>query len=157
MQGSSTTRVVGNGGSYPAYFCPHCDAELNPGAGPIVRLRGGLDGPCFHVTVDVFLPAALGVYGRVAGEHVRLEDGALVQLACPACGSSLSSREDDDLAQIRMLDGEGRTFAVSFNKRYGRRSTFVLDAETRLVDREFGADVEAFRPELNRRVNFFGA
>jgi hypothetical protein len=141
---------------FNAFFCPYCEAELNPGSGPIIKLKGRLDGPGFSVTTDVFLPSGLGVYGRTTATGVDLREGARFEFLCPACGSPLSQPEDQ-LAQVRMRDAEGRVFLVSFNKTYGKRSTFVIDPEKRSVAQAFGADAQAYREDLNKRLNYFGS
>jgi len=145
-----------NGHGYSTFFCPHCDAELNPGGGPIVKVRGRLHSPTFSVTTNLFLSARLGVYGRMAADHVELREGAKIEFFCPTCDESFSQSEDDDLVTIRMRDDDGRVFMVSFNKHYGKRSTFVVDPAGR-VDRTFGRDADSYRVALDKPVNFFGA
>lgn len=143
--------------SYNTFTCPHCDAALNPGNGPIIKLRGRLDAPSFSVTTDVFLPSGLGVYGRLTATHVTLREGAKIQFACPACHIALAPSEEAELAQVRMADQDGRIFLVSFNKTYGKRSTFVIDPEARSVERQFGDDAETYRGDLDKTLNFFGS
>jgi len=143
--------------SYNTFTCPHCDAELNPGNGPIIKLKGRLDAPSFSVTTDVFLPSGLGVYGRLTATHVKLREGAKIQFSCPACQAALAPSEEAELAQVRMTDHDGRIFLVSFNKCYGKRSTFVIDPEARQVERQFGDDAETYREDLDKTLNFFGS
>ena len=87
-----------NGGTYSTFLCPHCGAELNPGAGPIIQMQGRLHAPHFSVTTDLFLSAALGVYGRLSADHVSLREGAKIEFHCPDCDHSFSRSEEDDLA-----------------------------------------------------------
>ncbi len=143
--------------TYNAFFCPHCEATLNLGHGPIIKMKGKLDAATFSVTTDVFLPSGLGVYGRATATGVDLRDGARVEFSCPDCGAALSRSEDDELAQVGMRDPEDRVFLVSFNKCYGKQSTFVIDPEARQVESQFGDDAESFREDLDKRMNFFGS
>lgn len=146
-----------NGLPYNQFSCPHCDSVLNPGNGPIIKMKGRLEGPGFSVITDVFLPSGLGVYGRLTADHVILARGAKIEFSCPQCGAAFSDSEDDELAQVRMSDAEGRSYLVSFNKRYGKRSTFVIDPQARKVEREFGDDAEDFRESIDKKLNFFGS
>ena len=150
-----------NGHAYNRFTCPHCDAELNPGNGPIIRLRGRLDAPTFSVTTDVFLPSGLGVYGRLAATGVTLRQGAKFEFFCPDCKQPLSESEAAHLAHVKMEDEEGKVFFVGFNKHYGKRSTFVIDPVDKVVERSFGDDADTYRPgldeTLDRKTNFFGS
>jgi hypothetical protein len=143
--------------TYNSFSCPHCDADLNPGCGPIIKMKGKLEGEHFTVTTDVFLPSGLGVYGRVTATSVELEEGARIEFSCPTCGAALSSSLDDELAQVKMRGPKGRVFLVSFNKTYGKQSTYVIDPELRQVESQYGADAESYREDLDKRLNFFGS
>ncbi len=143
--------------TYNAFFCPHCEAPLNQGNGPIIKMTGKLEAEKFSVTTDVFLPSGLGVYGRATATGVELRDGARVEFSCPDCGAALSRSVDDDLAQVGMRDHQDRVFLVSFHKCYGIQSTFVIDPEARQVESQFGEDADNFREDLEKRLNFFGS
>ena len=153
--------ALANGPVYNRFTCPHCDADLNPGNGPIIRLRGRLDAPTFSVTTDVFLPSGLGVYGRLAATGVTLREGAKFEFYCPECKQPLSESEDASLAHVKMEDDESRSCWVSFNKHYGKRSTFVVDPQGSKVERSFGDDADDYRPgldeTLDKTLNFFGS
>jgi hypothetical protein len=146
-----------NGPVYNLFSCPHCDGVLNPGNGPIIKMKGRLEGSGFSVITDVFLPSGLGVYGRLTADHVVLHEGAKIQFSCPQCKAPFSETEEDELAQVQMTDAEDRNYLVSFNKRYGKRSTFVIDPQARKVEREFGDDAEDFRGSIDKKLNFFGS
>jgi hypothetical protein len=145
------------GATYDSFTCPHCDAELNPGRGPIIKMRGELEALHFSVTTDVFVSAGLGVYGGLTATGVVLREGAVIELSCPRCTRSFSQPGHAELAQVRMRDAAGRVYLVSFNKRFGKRSTFVIDPEKRQVERQFGDHADSFRAELDKTLNFFGA
>ncbi len=140
-----------------SFSCPHCDADLNPDHGPIIKMTGKLEADTFSITTDVFLPSGLGVYGRVAATGVELREGAKIEFFCPTCGKALSSSVDDELAQVSMKDPEGRVYLVSFNKSYGKQSTYVINPEAKQVESQFGADAESYREDLDKRLNFFGS
>ncbi len=144
---------------YNRFVCPHCEVDLNPGNGPIIKMRGRMDAPTFSVSTDVFLPSALGVYGRLTATSVELREGAKIQFSCPACGEPFSRADADDLAYVRMFDSEGLAFMVKFNKNYGKRSTFVIDALGGNLQREFGEDADDYRNsiEADKDLNFFGS
>ena len=151
-----------NGQSGPVYnrfVCPHCEVDLNPGNGPIIKMRGRLDSPRFTVHTEVFLPSGLGVYGRLTATAVELREGAKIQFSCPSCGEPFSRSEADDLAHVRMFASEGHSFLVKFNKNYGKRSTFVIDAQGGNLEREFGEDAEDYRHsiDVDKDLNFFGS
>ncbi len=146
-----------NGHHYNTFMCPHCKIELNPGNGPIIKMRGRLDAPTFSVSTDVFLPSGLGVYGRLTATSVELGEGTKIQFACPDCKEPFSETDEDDLAQILMRDEAGKEYMVSFNKLFGKRSTFVIDPQGRNVEREFGDDAETYREDLDRDLNWFGS
>ena len=149
-----------NGPVYNRFTCPHCDAELNPGNGPIIRLRGRLDAPTFSVETEVFLPSGLGVYGRLAATGITLREGAKFEFFCPDCKRRLSKNEDDPIAHVKMEDDGGKIFYVGFNKHYRKRSTFVIDARDMSVERTFGDDAEAYLEGLDetleKNLNWFG-
>ena len=140
-----------------AFFCPHCQRDLNPDNGPIITMKGTLDAETFSVTTDVFIPAVLGVYGRATATGVELREGARIEFSCPACGAALSRSADDELAQVGMRDQEGRLYLVSFNKSYGKQSTYLIDPEARQVESQYGDDAESYREDLDERLNFFGS
>ena len=143
--------------SYNLFMCPHCNAQLNPGNSPIIKMRGRLDAPTFAVTTDVFLPAGLGVYGRLTATGVTLHEGAKIQFACPDCGESFSESDDDELAAVRMVDDQDKSFMVSFNKNYGKRSTFVVDTAGRNVELQFGDDADEYLETMDKDLNWFGS
>jgi hypothetical protein len=140
---------------YNSFHCPFCDIPLNPGRGPIIKMKGRLECATFAVTTDVFLSAGLGVYGRLTANHIDIREGARIEFLCPSCHSPFS-QPDEELAQVRMHDAEGREFIVSFNKTYGKRSTFVIDPKKREVAQEFGEDALSYRDDIQKRMNFFG-
>ncbi len=144
-------------GAYNAFFCPHCSTELNPGNGPIIRMKGRLDAPAFSVTTDVFLPSGLGVYGRLTATGVDLREGAKIEFSCPQCNQPFSDSKQEDLAQVHMRDDQQNVYIVGFNKCYGKRSTFVIDPNEKKVAREFGEDAGSYREDLDKKLNFFGA
>jgi hypothetical protein len=152
---------MAHGPLYNLFICPHCNAELNPGRGPIIKLRGRLDAETFSVTTDVFLPSGLGVYGRLAATGVTLRQGAKFQFFCPDCKQPLSESDQANLAHVKMVDEEGKEFFIGFNKSYGKRSTFVVDPQHAKVERSFGDDADDYRERLDqtleKKINFFGS
>ncbi len=152
---------LANGPEYNLFICPRCNAELNPGRGPIIKLRGRLDAETFSVMTDVFLPSGLGVYGRLAATGVTLREGAKFQFFCPDCKQPLSESDEANLAHVKMIDEEDKEYFVGFNKSYGKRSTFVVDPEHAKVERSFGDDADDYRERLDqtieKKINFFGS
>ena len=149
-----------NGPEYNRFVCPHCEADLNPGNGPIIKMRGRLDAAAFSVSTDVFLPSRLGVYGRLTATAVELREGAKIQFSCPSCAEPFSRSDADDLAHVQMFDADGQSYMVKFNKNFGKRSTFVIDPKEQRLEREFGADADAYRDSIDiddKDLNFFGS
>ena len=141
------------------YFCPVCDQKLSFLGGTIIKMVGRLHAETFSCKAMFYVPAELGQYGAIVGEGARLKEGAKVEFECinGACKENFTSAYDDDLAEIKMIDPEGREFVVVFNKIYGRRSTFVVDLKKKSLLKSYGEHSNDFEPDFDKPLNFFGS
>jgi hypothetical protein len=141
------------------FRCPYCSQKLSFLDGSMVKLAGRLHADTFSCKTMFYIPATLGEYGAIVGEGVRLEDGAVVEFECinGACKQSLTSRYDDNLAEIRMVDESGQEFAVAFNRIYGRRATFLIDIKRTSVLESYGEHAAEYALTFEKRLNYFGS
>lgn len=141
------------------FYCPFCGQKLSFLDGMLIKMVGRLHATTFSCKTMFYFSAQLGQYGCIVGEGVRVYDGAKVEYECinHACKKNFTSPNNEDLAEIRMKDGEGKEFKVVFNKVYGKRSTFLLDMEDRALVESFGVDKEEYISDPDdRNRNFFG-
>jgi len=124
------------------YLCPHCEAVLNPNV-KIVLLAKTED-----VRGLMLLNAKPGDYGLIFDPEFSLEEGEMVEFACPVCGGDLRSAADPHFVEI-LLDLGGASYSkVEFSRIYGEHATFIIDG--RQVE-AFGEDAPDFED-----INFFG-
>lgn len=141
------------------FYCPFCDQKLSFLDGTIIKMVGRLHAETFSCKAMFYIPAELGQYGAIVGEGVRLREGARVEFECinGACKENFTTAYDDNLAEIKMTDAEGRDYVVVFNKIYGRRSTFLIDLKKRSLLKSYGEHSEEFAPDFDKPLNFFGS
>lgn len=141
------------------FYCPHCGEKLSILDGTIVKLNGELKNGKFSVRTPVYLPARLGHYGAIIAGEIKLSEGAKVEFYCPNpnCNANFTSGYNDDLAELRMVDGNGKDFIVVFNKIFGHQSTFLLDSRESQLVSVYGDHAGQYRDAFSRRLNFFGA
>lgn len=141
------------------FYCPFCGQKLSFLDGSLIKMVGRLHATTFSCRTMFYISAKLGQYGCIVGEGVRVYDGAKVEFECinHACHRSFTSTRNDDLAEIRMKDEQGREFKVVFNKVFGKRSTFLLDMEEERILKSFGSDSHEYSADPDdRHRNFFG-
>jgi predicted RNA-binding Zn-ribbon protein involved in translation (DUF1610 family) len=141
------------------YYCPRCGEKLSLLDGSMVQLDGLLEAPTFSVRVRLYIPAELGQYGAIVNGPVEIREGARVEFLCisPRCGANLTVPYNHDLAEIRMVDENGRDYAVVFHKTYGQHATFVVDRSARKLTAEYGEHAATYAGSFERALNFFGA
>jgi hypothetical protein len=127
--------------------------------GTIIKMDGVLECETFSVRTQFFFPSELGRYGAIIAGNVHVKEGAKVEFHCinPRCNTNFTATYNHELAEIRMQDGNGRSFVVVFNKIYGRRATFVVDPSDRKLVSSFGEHAESYAETFERPLNFFGA
>ena len=125
-----------------SYFCPHCEAMLNPGQKIVIKAVKDLAAGLFLFSPQV------GNYNLIMPDNFRLSIGDRVTFYCPVCGADLSSEADDELAVLDCtVEGKG-TFEVHFSRVFGKHATFVVrDGQVQ----RFGEHAEYYQS-----VNFFG-
>lgn len=141
------------------FYCPYCGEKLSFLDGTIIKLEGVLESETFAVRTQFFFHSALGQYGAIVGGNVQIKEGAKVEFHCinPRCNTNFTANYNHELAEIRMVDGNGRDFVVVFHKMYGRRATFVVDPTDRKLVDAFGEHADLYAETFERPLNFFGA
>ena len=139
------------------FLCPFCRKVLSHLDHTIVQLEGRLSCETFAVTTTFSLSATLGAYGAIPADAVELKPGAWVDFLCPHCERSFTSRHNDRLSVIHMIDGTGREMAVLFDRVHGEHSSFVVDMARCELIGAYGEHSGLFRDELSRTLNFFGS
>lgn len=141
------------------FYCPECGERLSSRAGDQIRVDGVLQAEHFSLRTRFSFPAELGKYGAAIEGEVTLREGARVEFFCPnrECDRDFTAAYNHELAEIRMVNGDGKDYLVVFNKVYGRQATFVVDiAEHEMVGR-FGDHADSLKDTFERPLNFFGA
>jgi hypothetical protein len=123
------------------YFCPRCEAILNPGTKIILRAsRQGR-----HALL-LFSPQP-GNYQVVIPGNFKLHTRDEVAFSCPVCAADLTSASDRSLSEIDFRSPSGEVGHVAFSRVYGHHETYFLTQEK--VTR-YGEHAES------DGVNFFG-
>lgn len=140
----------------PTFYCPACGQKLSFLNGSVVKMVGRLHADHFSCKTMLYVPAKLGDYGAIVGEGVRIRDGARVEFECinGACKKNFTAPYDEDSAEIRMVDSDGRDYIVVFNKIFGRHATFLVDIKNKSLLASYGEDAESMTGDKTR--NFFG-
>lgn len=141
-----------------SFSCPYCGQDLSSLEGTVVRMAGRLHAATFSCRAMFYLPARLGQYGAIVSDDVQVREGAVVEFECvnPKCQRNFTTAYDNDLAEIKMTDGEGREFVVVFNKTYGRCSTFLVDWSAKALVSSFGNHADEDTPDFGKGLNYFG-
>jgi hypothetical protein len=125
------------------YFCPHCNAVLNPNEKVIFIVddgeRKGL----------ILLSAKPGDYRLIADQNFILEKGRAATFSCPVCTRSLTSAVNDKFAEIKLDQGAPTLSTVEFSRVFGEHATFIIDGREMASYGEDADDMED--------VNFFGS
>jgi len=125
------------------YFCPRCDATLNPNNKIIIAAANGP-----RKGLILFSPKP-GDYEAIVADDLDLRDGDLVDMRCPVCSQTLTSDMNDRLASIKFKSEDtGAEGMVNFSRRYGERATYFVTREE--ID-SYGDDAAAYA-----KMNFFG-
>ena len=124
------------------FYCPHCHATLNPNVKIILSAaQGGHHGL-------ILLDPKPGIYESIAADELQLAAGDRVDFQCPICRHGLTSRVDENLAELGLKDREGREGRVDFSRVYGEHATYiVVSGEVR----SYGEHAGQYQPG-----NFFG-
>lgn len=126
------------------YFCPSCDANLNPNVKIILMVRkNGEKGL-------ILLSPQPGNYQTIVADEIKLTDNDMVSFHCPVCGISLTNESDETMAQLSFKFSNGRQGIVYFSRRYGHHATYFVSDEKKV--QAYGDDAMA-QPGLN----FFGS
>lgn len=138
------------------FLCPQCHQTLTDPDPALVRFTGELSGSHFTVRFPIQLPAQLGVYGAVYPDTVHMEPGAEVRFLCPYCNADLALSGIPRHSWVLLEEDSGTKSAVVFNRVFGEHSSFQFDLETRRLKAAFGENLDRYREDFNRELNFFG-
>lgn len=126
------------------YACPSCKAVLNPNVKIILRLRRG------KLNGLILISPRPGNYRIICDRDfaAKVKHGQLVEFSCPVCGEVLTAPASRKLAELLLLQPQGKVKRVQFSCVYGEHATFILDGDTVVP---YGDDAAAYD-----EVNFFG-
>jgi hypothetical protein len=102
------------------YFCPKCQATLNPNVKVVLSARK--EG---HAGLVLLNPKP-GIYEPIVADDLNLETGEKVDFYCPICHEVLTSRADDNLAELGFRDAEGEEGRVDFSRIFGEHATYIV-------------------------------
>jgi hypothetical protein len=125
------------------YFCPSCNANLNPNVKVILMARKGGDKGL------ILLSPQPGNYQVIVAEDIHLTTDDLVEFHCPVCGASLTAETNSTLAHLRFRFSSGREGVAYFARRYGEHATYLV-ADDHVMT--YGDDA---MPDSH--MNFFGS
>lgn len=125
------------------YFCPECDANLNPNVKIILMVQRdeqqGL----------ILLSPRPGDYKIILAVEIDLKEGDLVEFHCPVCGEILDADDKEGMAHLTFRFSNGNKGTVYFSRRFGEHATyFVAEDEVRVYGRNASPPVA---------MNFFGS
>jgi len=126
-----------------SYFCPGCQATLNPNVKIILAIVRG------RKRSLILLSPQPGNYRVILPADVTLRRGETIALFCPACGVDLTSEANEHLAEIGFRLEAGTKGRVNFSRKYGEHATFFV---TRERVRSYGENAAVYGDS-----NFFGA
>lgn len=124
------------------YFCPKCQATLNPNVKIILSSRKG------DVHGLILMSPRPGEYDAIAAGELMLANGDRVDFYCPLCRADLTSRVDDNLAELGMRTTDGAEGRVDFSRVYGEHATYLV---MRGEVRRYGSHADQYTGR-----NFFG-
>ena len=140
------------------YYCPFCNEKLSFLEGTVIKMLGNIKGEKFEISTYFYIPGKLGQYNAVWEGRIKLRDGVKVDFRCinPKCERSFTADYDDDLAEIKMIDDDGKEYIMVFNRIYGKHSTFVVDYKRRELAKSFGEHKENYMDDFEKPRNAFG-
>ena len=125
------------------YFCPDCQATLNPNVKLILAMATGK-----RRSLILFSPQP-GNYRVILPDDVTLRPGDEVDFFCPACGMNLRSAVNTHLAELGFRLEDGTRGHLHFSRKYGEHATYFVTKEK---VRSYGDHAEIYGD-----ANFFGA
>lgn len=108
-----------------SFICPHCRGHLKVGDRVIFRVRNekkkyGL----------LLLSAQIGNYDSVKHPEFEYVQGEALQFYCPLCSHVLSTKIDDKLIFVIMVDDQAQDHNIYFSRIMGERSTYQVSGDT---------------------------
>jgi predicted RNA-binding Zn-ribbon protein involved in translation (DUF1610 family) len=125
------------------YYCPECNANLNPNVKIILMVQ------CRGHQGLILLSPRPGDYSIIVADEIELQEGDLVAFHCPVCGAVLDAEEKEGMAHLMFRFSNGNQGTVYFSRRFGEHATyFVAVDEVRVYGRNASPPVA---------MNFFGS
>lgn len=139
------------------FYCDYCNEKISHFNGSIIKMKGVMTCDTFECVSNVYLPGELGHYNVIVDDFVKLKVNAKVDFRCPnlSCNQSFTTEFNDDLAEIKMIDGE-REYVVVFNRIYGKQATFLVDYKEKKLEKSYGKELADYVMDFEEPVNFFG-
>lgn len=125
------------------YFCPTCQATLNPNVKIILSIARG------RKRSLILLSPQPGNYNVLLPPDTALRRGETIEFFCPACGVNLASEANANLAEIGFQFEDGTKGRVNFSRKYGEHATYFVTKER---VRSYGKNAAIYGDS-----NFFGA
>ncbi|MBN2010263.1 hypothetical protein JW960_13035 [candidate division KSB1 bacterium] len=140
------------------FYCPYCNEKLSFLNGSLIKLLGHLSSSKFNASTYFYIPGTIGSYDVMVEGRFELKDGLKVDFCCinNKCEKSFTTDYDNDLAEIKMIDDDGREYVVVFNRIYGKHSTFVVDYKHKAIAGSYGEDKATYIHDFDKDINFFG-
>lgn len=127
------------------FTCPHCQAVLNPNVKILLvigyKKKKGM----------ILLSPQPGNFKYICDKSVEkdLSPGDKIKFSCPVCSADLTSRFNNQLAEMVMISPGREPRRAEFSRIYGKNATFIFDGE----------DVVSFGEDADHLglTNYFGA
>lgn len=127
-----------------SYFCPNCDALLNPNVRVVLIAHYG------DKRGLLLMNSQPGNYQVICdkGFCLKVTKGEAVDFSCPVCHSSLASKAHPNFAELKVVNNEQdqlKPCLLLFSRISEEHATFLYDGKS---VREFGEEAGVFRDEL---------
>jgi hypothetical protein len=124
-----------------SYYCPKCDALLNPNVRVVLIARYG------DKQGIVLMSSKLGDYQVICDKGFchGVAKGDAVEFRCPVCQASLTSDSHQNFSELKIVNNKKvgqNSCLLRFSRISEERATFLYDGE---AVKEFGKEAGIFR------------
>ncbi len=109
---------------YNEFLCPECNGQLNV-KGLLFFVSKAADGR----DGLILLHPKLGNYSIINHKSFDISKGELMEFFCPICHKNLTSKIDNNLALIFMIDKKHIQHYILFSKINGERCTYRITGD----------------------------